>query len=99
MKGEPIRFPRKSLDRNKSGAGGSRTRVQTYPPQCFYMLIPALLVGKALEPDAPMSSVAGWSWAKVTAFLCSNPCSFLVGGGTWSQVYPFGGPNGYPIAD
>ncbi len=30
----------------KSGAAGSRTLVQTNSPNAFYMLIPALIVGK-----------------------------------------------------
>ena len=41
------------------GAGGIRTLVQTRPPQVFYMLIPALIVGELLEPDEPTDPLAG----------------------------------------
>jgi site-specific DNA recombinase len=44
-----------------SGAEGSRTPVQTSPPKAFYMLIPALIVGKQPEPDTPIVSLAEWS--------------------------------------
>ena len=45
-----------------SGGGeGIRTPVQTYSPKAFYMLIPALFVGKQQEPDTPIVSLAGWS--------------------------------------
>ena len=43
------------------GGEGIRTPVQTYSPKAFYMLIPALIVGKPQEPDKPMASLAGWS--------------------------------------
>jgi len=43
------------------GAEGTRTPVQTSPPKAFYMLIPALIVGKQQEPDKPIVSLAGWS--------------------------------------
>jgi len=55
----------------KSGAEGSRTPVQTSSPKAFYMLIPALIVGRQQEPDKPIVSLAGWSYAAVTAFCCS----------------------------
>jgi len=54
-----------------SGAEGSRTPVQTSSPKAFYMLIPALIVGRQQEPDKPIVSLAGWSYAAVTAFCCS----------------------------
>lgn len=41
------------------GAEGSRTPVQTSSPKAFYMLIPALFVGKQQEPDEPIASLAG----------------------------------------
>jgi len=44
-----------------SGGEGIRTPVQTYSPKAFYMLIPALIVGKPQGPDKPMASLAGWS--------------------------------------
>jgi len=44
-----------------SGGEGSRTPVQTSSPKAFYMLIPALFVGKQQEPDTPIVSLAGWS--------------------------------------
>jgi hypothetical protein len=44
-----------------SGAGESRTPVQTYSTKAFYMLILALIVGKKPEPNKPISSLAGWS--------------------------------------
>jgi len=44
-----------------SGAEGSRTPVQTSSPKAFYMLIPALIVGRRQEPDKPIVSLAGWS--------------------------------------
>jgi len=44
-----------------SGAEGSRTPVQTSSPKAFYMLIPALFVGKQQEPDTPIISLAAWS--------------------------------------
>ena len=43
------------------GAEGSRTPVQTYPSKAFYMLILALIVGKRVEPDKPIASLAVWS--------------------------------------
>jgi site-specific DNA recombinase len=43
------------------GGEGIRTPVQTYSPKAFYMLIPALIVGKQQEPDKPIISLAGWS--------------------------------------
>ena len=43
------------------GGEGSRTPVQTSSPKAFYMLIPALIVGKQQEPDTPIVSLAGWS--------------------------------------
>ncbi len=43
------------------GAERSRTAVQTYLPQAFYMLIPELFVGKQPEPDKPITSLAVWS--------------------------------------
>ena len=44
-----------------SGAERSRTAVQTYLPQAFYMLIPELVVGRQPEPDKPITSLAEWS--------------------------------------
>ena len=46
------------FDECKSGAGGIRTLVQTYPPKAFYMLIPALFVGNWQGQDKPTSSVS-----------------------------------------
>jgi hypothetical protein len=43
------------------GAEGSRTPVQTYSPKAFYMLIPALIVGRWPGPDKPTVSLAEWS--------------------------------------
>jgi len=43
---------------NKSGAGGNRTRVQTYSSKAFYMFISELLVGHSQERNKPMSGVA-----------------------------------------
>lgn len=37
--------------KNKSGAGGNRTRVQTYSSKAFYMLILFYYVGKQLETN------------------------------------------------
>jgi len=53
------------------GAEGSRTPVQTSSPKAFYMLIPALIVGRRQGPDKPIVSLAGWSYAAVTAFCYS----------------------------
>jgi len=41
------------------GAGGIRTRVQTYSSKAFYMLISLLLVGIAQEKNKPMQHLAG----------------------------------------
>ena len=60
------------------------------------MLIPALVVGEKQEPDTPISPLAGWSVSNGHSLPLQHPVFFLVGGGTWSQVYPFGGPNGQP---
>ena len=46
---------------SSGGAEGTRTPVQTQPPKAFYMLIPALIVGKRMEPDTPIISLAVWS--------------------------------------
>ncbi len=46
---------------NFRGGEGNRTPVQTYSPKAFYMLIPALIVGKRQGPDKPIVSLAGWS--------------------------------------
>jgi hypothetical protein len=46
---------------SSGGGEGIRTPVQTYSPKAFYMLIPALIVGKQQEPDKPIVSLAGWS--------------------------------------
>jgi hypothetical protein len=43
----------------RSGGGDrNRTGVQTWHPKAFYMLIPAFIVGKGQEPDAPTISLA-----------------------------------------
>jgi hypothetical protein len=47
-----------AIDNRISGAAGSRTLVQTNSPNAFYMLIPALIVGKQQEPDKPIVSLA-----------------------------------------
>lgn len=44
-----------------SGAGGSRTPVQTYPPKAFYMFIWLLFVGNEQGTGKPIHSLAGWS--------------------------------------
>ena len=50
------------LTKIPSGGGeGSRTPVQTYSPKAFYMLIPALIVGRRQEPDTPIVTLAGCS--------------------------------------
>jgi len=41
------------------GAGGIRTRVQTYSPKAFYMLISLLLVGNKPEMNKPIYCLAG----------------------------------------
>ena len=43
------------------GGEGIRTPVQTYSPKAFYMLIPALIVGKQQGLDKPIVSLAEWS--------------------------------------
>lgn len=43
------------------GGDGNRTRVQTYSPKAFYMLISLLLVGMRQERNKPISSLAGQS--------------------------------------
>lgn len=45
----------------KSGGDRSRTGVQTYPPDAFYMFILALLVGAEQEPGVPILPVEEWS--------------------------------------
>lgn len=51
-----------SRQRIPSGGGeGNRTPVQTYSPKAFYMLIPALIVGRRQEPDTPIVTLAGCS--------------------------------------
>ena len=40
-----------SYQRNVSGAGGSRTLVQTRKPYAFYMLIPAFIFVMQQDPD------------------------------------------------
>ena len=47
-----------SFDTVLSGAGGSRTRVQTSARYAFYMCIPALIVGRQLEQDEPVTSLS-----------------------------------------
>ena len=47
-----------SFDTGTSGAGGSRTRVQTYAKLAFYMCIPELDFGRLPEPDKPTSSLS-----------------------------------------
>jgi len=44
-----------------SGAGGSRTPVQTYPPKAFYMFIWLLFVGNEQGTGKPIHSLAGCS--------------------------------------
>lgn len=39
--------------------GGIRTRVQTYSPKAFYMLISLLLVGNKPEMNKPIYCLAG----------------------------------------
>jgi site-specific DNA recombinase len=57
-----IEKKRDFLAKIPSGGGeGNRTPVQTYSPKAFYMLIPALIVGKRVGPDKPIVSLAGWS--------------------------------------
>ena len=41
------------------GAGGIRTRVQTYSPKAFYMLISLLFVGIEPGKNKPIQSLAG----------------------------------------
>ena len=53
------------------GGGGNRTRVQTYSPKAFYMLISLLFVGNEQEMNKPITRLAAWSFAMVTAFHCS----------------------------
>ena len=54
-----IEKKRDFLAKIPSGGGeGTRTPVQTQPPKAFYMLIPALLVGRRPGPDKPTSSLA-----------------------------------------
>ena len=43
------------------GDGGNRTRVQTYSPKAFYMLISLLIVGDIQEKNKPIYYLAGWS--------------------------------------
>jgi len=57
-----IKKKRGNLAISPSGGGeGNRTPVQTQPPKAFYMLIPALIVGRRPGPDKPTSSLAEWS--------------------------------------
>jgi len=44
---------------NFCGAGGNRTRVQTYSSKAFYMLISLLVVGMKQEMNKPISRLAG----------------------------------------
>jgi len=57
-----------------SGAGGSRTRVQTYSPKAFYMLISLLFVGIEQEMNKPILYLAAWSFVAGTA--CCNSILF-----------------------
>jgi site-specific DNA recombinase len=57
-----IEKKRDFLAKIPSGGGeGNRTPVQTQPTKAFYMLIPALIVGRRPGPDKPTSSLAVWS--------------------------------------
>ena len=53
-----------SFDTLISGAGGSRTRVQTYARYAFYMFISEFDLGRRPEPDKPTSPLSVWVFVR-----------------------------------
>jgi len=76
---------RKMNPRPKSGAGGNRTRVQTYPPKAFYMLISALGCRNVAgaELTNPVRIRLDFHYT-LTETMCTYPSMVWFGGGSRS---------------
>ncbi len=61
------------------GAGGSRTRVQTYAQYAFYMFISALIVGNRPGQNEPTVSLSAMVFIRCTQRAQAYPVIWLIG--------------------